>query len=116
MLGEKGSVLALFKTVPMIAKIAIVTIIAVLIVPGAMAVFPIAKYVIMALLIFFIYELVLRALGKGILTFVVTGMLAYFIVYKYLYLSASLMMFYIFLGFGLVSVFFWGTSTLSRKK
>ena len=61
---------------------------------------PIIKYVIMAILVFFIYENVSKALGKGVLTIIITGVLAYFIIYKYLYLSASMMMFYIFLMFG----------------
>jgi len=114
MIGEKAQ-MSLFSGFPLILKILIVILIAVLVVPGAMALSPIVKYVIMAILVFFIYENVAKALGKGVLTIIITGVLAYFIIYKYLYLSASLMMFYIFLMFGVTSVFVWGTSTLSRK-
>jgi len=114
MIGEKAQ-MNLFSGFPLILKILIVILIAVLVVPGAMALSPIVKYVIMAILVFFIYENVAKALGKGVLTIILTGVLAYFIIYKYLYLSASLMMFYIFLMFGVTSVFVWGTSTLSRK-
>jgi len=114
MIGEKAQ-MNLFSGFPLILKILIVILIAVLVVPGAMALSPIVKYVIMAILVFFIYENVAKALGKGVLTIIITGVLAYFIIYKYLYLSASLMMFYIFLMFGVTSVFVWGTSTLSRK-
>ena len=115
MIGEKGGGLGLFSAMPLITKIVIVIVIAVLIVPGAMALSPIVKYVIMAILVFFIYDNVAKALGKGVLTIILTGVLSYFIIYKYLYLSASMMMFYVFLMFGVTSVFVWGTSTLSRK-
>lgn len=105
-----------FGGIPLIAKILVVSVIAILIVPGAMAIFPWVKYVIMGLIVFFIYENAAQAFGeKNILTFIVTGILAYFLVYKYLFLTSAIMMAYLFLGFGLVSVFFWGTSTLSRK-
>jgi len=116
MMGQRGGIFSVFKGVPLLAKILIVTVLAVLIVPGAMIAFPIVKYVIMAILVFFIYENTSQAIGNNVLTFIITGVLSYFLIYKYLYLTASLMMFYLFLGFGLVSVFFWGTSTLSRKK
>ncbi|MCK9292661.1 MAG: hypothetical protein WCY27_00520 [archaeon] len=116
MMGQRGGIFGVFKGVPLIAKILIVTVLAVLVVPGAMIAFPIVKYVIMAILVFFIYENTSQAIGNNVLTFIITGVLSYFLIYKYLYLTASLMMFYLFLGFGLVSVFFWGTSTLSRKK
>jgi hypothetical protein len=113
MLNEKGN---LFGAIPLLMKILIVSVFAILIVPGAMAIFPWVKYIIMGLIIFFIYENAAQAFGeKNILTFIVTGILAYFLVYKYLYLTSAIMMAYLFLGFGLVSVFFWGTSTLSKK-
>ncbi len=109
---EKG----FFGAVPLIAKILIVSVVAILIVPGAMAIFPWVRYIIMGIIIFFIYENASQAFGeKHILTFIVTGIFAYFLVYKYLYLTSAIMMAYLFLGFGLVSVFFWGTSTISRK-
>ncbi len=110
--NQKGFIGAL----PLIVKILIISVIAVLIVPGAMAMFPLVRYVIMGLIIFFIYENTAQAFGeKHILTFIVTGVIAYFLVYKYLYLTSAIMMAYLFLGFGLVSVFFWGTSTISRQ-
>jgi hypothetical protein len=101
---------------PLIIKILLVSVVVILIVPGAMVIFPWVKYVIMAIIVFFIYENSAQAFGeKNILTFIVTGILAYFLVYKYLFLTSAIMMAYLFLGFGLVSVFFWGTSTISRK-
>jgi glycogen synthase len=110
--NNKGFIGAL----PLIVKILVISVVAILIVPGAMFIFPWVKYVIMGLIIFFIYENAAQAFGeKHILTFIVTGILAYFLVYKYLYLTSAIMMAYLFLGFGLVSVFFWGTSTISRK-
>jgi hypothetical protein len=113
MLNNKGGV---FGAVPLLVKILIVSVVAILIVPGFMVIFPWVKYIIMALIVFFIYENASQAFGeKNILTFIVTGILAYFLVYKYLFLTSAIMMGYLFLGFGLVSVFFWGTSTISRK-
>lgn len=101
---------------PLLLKILIVSVVAILIVPAAMAVFPWVRYVIMGIIVFFIYENASQAFGeKNILTFIVTGIIAYFLVFKYLYVASAIMMAYIFLGFGLVSVFFWGTSTISRK-
>lgn len=103
--------------IPLIVKILLISVVAILIVPGAMALFPIVRYVIMGLIVFFIYENASQAFGeKNILTFIVTGILAYFLVYKYLYLSSAIMMAYLFLGFGVMSVFFWGTSTISRQR
>jgi hypothetical protein len=115
--SEKGGLFGMFNGMSLILKIIIVVVIAVLIIPGLMTVSPIVKYVMMAFLVFFLYEFVAKALGSNnILTFIVTGVLAYFVIYKYLYLSTSLMMMYVFLMFGLMSVFVWGTSSLSRKK
>lgn len=102
---------------PLIVKILIVSVVVIAIVPSAMAFFPWVRYIIMGLIVFFIYENVAQAFGeKHILTLIITGVLTYFLVYKYLYLTSTIMMAYLFLGFGLVSVFFWGTSTVSQRR
>ncbi|MDD3178241.1 MAG: hypothetical protein PHR26_01850 [Candidatus ainarchaeum sp.] len=116
MFSEKGKMLSFLGPIPMIFKIIIVIIIGVLIIPGAMVAFPVVKYLMMGIIVFFIYETIVNSIGKGILAYILTGVLAYFLVYKYLYLTASITMLYLFLGFGLISTFIWGTSTLSRKK
>jgi len=116
MLNDQKGFIGALGAMPLLLKILIVSVVAIMIVPTAMAIFPWVRYVIMGIIVFFIYENVAQAFGeKNILTFIVTGIIGYFLVFKYLYLASAVMMAYIFLGFGLVSVFFWGTSTLSRK-
>lgn len=112
---QKGFIFGLFKTESMIIKMLIIVVIAVLIVPSIMFVFPIARYVIAILIAFFLFELVAKALGNNIFTYLISLVLIYFLVWKYLFLSASLMMMYLFLGAGFFSVLIWGTARFSNK-
>lgn len=89
-------------------------VMAVLVVPIVMAAFPLARYIIAFIICFFIYETVENAIGNSVITYIITLVLIYFLVWKYIYLTSSLMMVYLFLGFGLMSVLTWGTAKLSK--
>jgi hypothetical protein len=112
---EKAFIFGLLKTSSLTLKILIITVLSLLIVPSLMYVFPIVKYVMIAIIIFFIYELVAKSFGNTLISFLFTGLICYFFVYRYLFLSSVLIVFYFFLGAGIMSVIVWGTSRFSKK-
>lgn len=105
-----------FNNLGLIAKILFIFIAIILLVPLIIYYYPIAKYIIMVIIAFFIFEIVARALGNNILTYVVTGVLLYFIIYKYFYLSTSVFLLYLLLSVGFTSVVIWGTTNLWKEK
>ena len=113
--NKKAFLFSLFKTQSLILKIIIITLLVILIVPLLMYAFPIAKYVMIAIIIFFIFDIVVRSFGNSVLTYLVTLVLLYFLVYKYLYLTTGALIFYFFLSAGVMSIFVWGTSKFSKK-
>jgi len=114
MLNKKGFLGFLASS--LIVKILIVTILAILVIPILMLVSPIIRWVMIVIIVFFIYDIVSKAFGNNILTFLFTGVLLYFLVYKYLYLTTMAVIFYFILSIGLMSVFVWGTKSVFGNK
>jgi len=111
---EKGFGL---MSLPFYPRLIIVIIIALLIVPLLTYAFPIAKYIVLVLVSFWIYELVARSLGgTGFMTILITGILIYFLVYKYLFLTATAAMFYLFISLGLFSTLIFGGASVLHKR
>jgi len=75
---------------------------------------PAAKYLFALIMIFVIFSTVRAYLGDGILTWVISGILIYFLVFKYLMITASLWVFQILLAVGFGSVIMWGVGTRFR--
>jgi hypothetical protein len=76
--------------------------------------YPIVKYIIMAIIGFVIYGMVAEAFGNNVLTFIVVGILLYFILFKYFYISTAAFLLYFFLVYGFMSVFIWGTARFGK--
>jgi chromate transport protein ChrA len=114
MIKNNKGLFGFFKPQSLVIKIILVIILSVIIVPSLMAIFPIVKYVMIAVICFFIFEIVQRSFGKNILTYLVTALILYFVVFKYLFLTTTLIIFYFFLATGVLSVFIWGTSRFSK--
>ncbi|MFH0905963.1 MAG: hypothetical protein V1824_01335 [archaeon] len=113
-LNQRGGLLDILGG-GMIPKILLVLLLVMLSLPLMMMSFPIVKYVVAVIIGFFIYELVVGSLGEGVLSYLITGVLLYFIVFKYLLFSASLMMIYVLLTVGGTSVIIWGLARFSKK-
>jgi hypothetical protein len=113
--NKKAFLFGFLRTQSLIIKIILITIAVILIVPLLMYSFPIAKYVMIIIIIFFIFDIVVRSFGNNVLSYLVTAVLLYFLVYKYLFLTTSVLIFYFFLSAGIMSVFVWGTSKFSKK-
>lgn len=82
--------------------------------PMIMVIFPPAKYLFALIMVFIIFSTVRGYLGDGILTYVLSGILIYFLVFKYLLITSSLWVFQILLGVGFGSVIMWGVGTRFR--
>ena len=82
-----------------------------LIAPVTMIFFKPADILMRLILIFVIFSLVRGWLGSGILSIIVSAVLIYFLVIKYAYLSASVFLLYILMGFAFLSVIVWGIGT-----
>jgi|GEM_PF-1432142 len=112
--GEKGFLFGMLRVNSLILKIILILLIAILIVPSIMLVFPVARYIVGAIIGFFVFELIAKAFGNNVLTYIISAVIIYFLVFKYIFVSASLMMIYIFLGAGFFSVLIWGTARFSK--
>ncbi|MDO8648047.1 MAG: hypothetical protein Q7R70_06585 [Candidatus Diapherotrites archaeon] len=82
--------------------------------PLIITVFPAAKYLFALIMVFIIWSTVRGYLGDGILTYLFTGILIYFLVIKWLTVTSSLFVFQILLGVGFGSVIMWGVGTRFR--
>ena len=82
--------------------------------PLLITVFPPAKYLFALIMIFVIYSTVRGYLGDGILTLLISGILVYFLVFKYLLITSSLWVFQILLAVGFGSVIMWGIGSRFR--
>lgn len=102
------------KGASLIWKILIVILLVVLIIPILTYAFPILKYILMIIIGFVIFGMVAEAFGNNIITFIVVGILLYFLLIKYFYLSTSLFLLYFFLTYGFMSVIIWGTARFGK--
>lgn len=82
--------------------------------PIIIEIVPAAKYLFALIMIFVIFSTVRGYLGDGVLTWVISGILIYFLVFKYLLVTASLWVFQILLAVGFGSVIMWGVGTRFR--
>ncbi len=82
--------------------------------PIIMHVFPMAGLVFQILMIFIIYSTVRGYMGEGPLTIIISGILIYFLVFKYRDITASLWVFQLLLGIQFISVLVWGIGTRIR--
>jgi len=82
--------------------------------PLIITVFPPAKYLFALIMVFILFSTVRGYLGDGVLTYVISGILIYFLVFKYLMVTSSLWVFQILLGVGFGSVIMWGVGTRFR--
>lgn len=105
-----------FWSASLVIKILIVIAIALLILPILMTFFPVVRYVMIIIIVFFIYDIVSKAFGNNILTYLFTGVLLYFLIYKYLYITTVAVIFYFMLSIGIMSVFVWGTKSIFGSK
>jgi len=82
--------------------------------PIIMHVFPMAGLVFQVMMIFIIYSTVRGYMGEGPLTIIISGILIYFLVFKYRDITASLWVFQLLLGIQFISVLVWGIGTRIR--
>ena len=75
-----------------------------LIPPVIITIFPPAKYLFALIMVFMVFSTVRAYLGDGIPTWIISGILIYFLVFKYLLVTSSLWVFQILLGVGFGSV------------
>jgi len=84
--------------------------------PLIMILFPQADLIMRIILVFLIFTTVRGYLGDGVLTLLISGVLIYFLVVKWAYLTASLyMVFYVFLSFSVFSMLLWGLNSIVRR-
>ncbi len=82
-------------------------------VPVIMLVFPPANIVFRLILIFTIFMTVRSYIGNGVVSIIVSAVLIYFLVFKWVYLFAPMYILYILLGMQFLSVIIWGTFRLA---
>jgi len=95
-------------------KILIIILLVILVIPITVYFFPIAKYVIMIIIGFIIFGMVGQAFGNNILTFIIVGILLYFLLVKYFYVTSAMFLIYFFLMYGFMSVIIWGTARFGK--
>jgi len=72
-----------------------------------MEVFPIAKLLFQVMMAFLIYAIVRTYLGSSPLTIIITAILVYILVFKYLYITSAVWLFQTVLMFAGFSVVIW---------
>lgn len=82
--------------------------------PIILNIFPAASILFQIIMVFVIYAMVRGYLGDGVLTLAISGILIYFLVFKYRDITASLWVFQMLLGFGFITSLIWGSATLGR--
>ncbi len=108
----KKGFIGIFGRMSLILKIFVITAMALLLIPILMTFLPVVRYVMILIIVFFIYDIVSKAFGNNILTYLFTGVLLYFLIFKYLYVSTIAVIFYFILSVGLMSMFVWGTKSV----
>ena len=82
-----------------------------LLIPIVMLVFKPADIIMRILLVFLLFTIVRGYLGSGTLSIIVSAILIYFLAFKYAYITATVYVLYILLGFSFLSVVIWGIGT-----
>jgi len=83
--------------------------------PVFLHLFPQAKILFALLMIFTIWGTVRMYLGDSVLTLIISGILAYLIVFKYLYLASSIYVFQLLLMVGFSSIVFFGVANVLSR-
>lgn len=100
--GERGNV---------VVFIVIGFIVVLLIPPLIIKVFPAAAILFQVIMIFTIFTTVRQYIGDGMPTYIISGILIYFLVFKYLDITSSLFVFQMLMMFGFTSAILWGIGT-----
>lgn len=82
--------------------------------PLILHLFPFADILFKILMIFIIFSTVRGYIGDGVITWAISGILIYFLVFKYTDITASLYVFQLLLAVGFGSVIMWGVGTRAR--
>jgi len=78
--------------------------------------FPLADIIMRLILVFLIFSTVRGYLGSNIFSLIISGILIYFLVIKYAYVTASLyILFYFLLVFNVFSIIIFGVGMGLRK-
>ena len=83
-------------------------------IPITMKLFKPADIIMRIILVFLIFTIVRGYLGSGTLSLIVSGVLIYFLVIKWAYVTATIYVIYILMGFAFFSVIVWGIGTRMR--
>ena len=103
------------KGIRVIIAIALAFLLVVLAPIALMKMNELSKILFQIIMVFVIIGYVRQMGLEGALMWIVSGILCYFIVYKYIYLFSSLYILMLLMGFGLTSSLMWGTATLRGK-
>ncbi|HLD58564.1 MAG TPA: hypothetical protein VI977_02900 [archaeon] len=106
-MNEKGNLIIII----------IVALLAITILPAlVMMAFPLADIIMRLILVFLIFSTVRGYLGSNIFSLIISGILIYFLVIKYAYVTASLyILFYFLLVFNVFSIIIFGVGMGLRK-
>ncbi len=83
--------------------------------PLILHLFPPANILFKILMVFIIFSIVRGYIGDGIMTWIISGILIYFLVFRYPDITASLWVFQTLLAVGFGSVIMWGTFKLTMR-
>ncbi len=103
------------KGISVIVAIAIAFLLVIMAPIALMKLNELSKVLFQIIMVFVIIGYVRQMGLEGALMWIVSGILCYFIVYKYIYLFSSLYILMLLMGFGLTSSLMWGTATLRGK-
>ncbi len=106
-LNEKGNLILII----------IIALVAIIVLPAlVMAAFPLADIIMRLVLVFLIFSTVRSYLGSNIFTILLSGILIYFLVIKYAYVTATLyVLLFFLLAFNVFSIVIFGIGMGLRK-
>ncbi len=108
-MNEKGFV------PPMILLIVGAFLIVLIIPPILLTLFPFVRLIFQIAMIFMIYIMVKGYIGDGPLTLIISGILIYFLVFKYTLLTSTLWVFQTLLMYSFFSMVIWGVGTQTPR-
>ena len=79
--------------------------------PLIITMFPAAALLFQVIMIFTIFTTVRQYIGDGMPTYIVSGILIYFLVFRYPEITSSLWVFQMLMMFGFTSAILWGIGT-----
>ncbi|HLC36942.1 MAG TPA: hypothetical protein VJK05_05030 [archaeon] len=86
-------------------------VVVLLVPPILLSIFPPIRLLFQVAMIFMIYSMVKGYLGSSPLTMILSGVLIYFLVFKYVELTSVIWVFQTLLGFSFFSMVIWGIGT-----